>query len=243
MKKVYIALTALIALLLISGCGVKVNIETRETSLITENDAVLSVYISDYEKMPSSVGVYFGTDEKEMSKIITDKTPGGKLQSKDIDVEYDINVDGDKMLEPDTTYYYQFYARFDNKEALGEVKSFKTAKEPILADVSVETLEASDITEEDATLNAKISDFSEQVTEAGMYFGTKATELRKIARDKEPMKGYDLKSYNVWYTINRDAGLSLTPDTTYYYQAYAKIGNAETRGEVKSFTTPQEKSE
>lgn len=224
----------------VSGCAPKVSIETRETIQVADNDAVVSGYISEYEDMPSSVGVYLGETKDNMKKIITDTTPNGKVQSQDIDVEYDINVDGDTMLTPDTTYYYQFYARFDKKEVLGEMKSFTTLSQSIPADVTVLTGDAVDVTASGATIQGKLSQFTQKPTETGLYFGLKENEMKKVVREKNPYGQYDLEVLDVWFSLEGDAKTGLIPNTTYYYQVYAKIGNAETRGEMKSFTTATE---
>ena len=238
MKKLFFACVCAV-MLLTAGCAPKINVETREASKISDNDAVVSGYISDYEEMPTNAGIFFGTSEDEMEKLIRDAHPGGLLIAPKIDFEYDITIDGGKVLEPNTTYYYQFFARVDGKDIKGEIKSFTTLETIPEAKVTVETeKEVRDLTAENAKLFVRISEFETKPDEAGLYFGESPDELIKVARLKNPMALYDFPSFEVWIDMNTDAGIWLKPETTYYYQHYAKVGDTETRGLIESFTTP-----
>lgn len=237
-KKIFTIIFAVMAFAtVLSGCSPLATVETRDVVQVADNDATISGYIAEYEEMPSSVGVYFGEAENSMKKVISDTTPNGKSQSKDIDVEYDINVDADLILEPGKTYYYQFYARFGNKELLGDVKSFTTLAKPQLAEMTVISGDVKDITPTGATITGQLKDFSEKPTETGLYLGLSENEMNKVVREKNPYAQYDLKVLDVWFDTTGDAKLTLLSDTTYYYQVYAKIGNAEKRGEIKTFVT------
>ena len=238
MKKLFFALICA-AMLLTAGCAPKINVETRDVSGITDNDAVVNGYISGYEKMPTNVGIFFGTSEDEMEKIIRDAHPGWLLVASDIDVDYDITIDSGKILEPNTTYYYQFFARVDGKDVKGEIKSFTTLESIPEANVTVETeKEIRDLTADNAKLFVRISDFEVKPDEAGLYFGSSPDSLIKVARRKNPMSLYDFSTFEIWFDLNVDSGIFLEPETTYYYQHYAKIGDTEKRGAVESFTTP-----
>ena len=238
MKKLFFAGICAM-MLLAAGCAPKINVETRDVSGITNNDAVVNGYISEYEEMPTYVGIYFGTSEDEMEKIIRDSTPGGLYLASDIDVDYDITIDSGEVLEPNTTYYYQFFARVDGKDVKGEIKSFTTLESIPEANVSVETeKEIRDLTADNAKLFVRISDFEVKPDEAGLYFGKSPDDLVKVARRKNPMSLYDYPSFEIWFDINADVHIALEPETTYYYQHYAKIGDTEKRGEIESFTTP-----
>lgn len=238
MKKLFLGFIFAVTLLA-AGCGPKINVETREASKISDNDAVVSGYISNYEEMPTYGGIFFGTSEDEMERLIKDEHPGNLLVAPELDIEYDITIDGGEILEPGTTYYYQFYARVDGKDVKGEIKSFTTLESIPEADVTVETLkEISDLTADNAKLFMRISDFEVKPDEAGLYFGTSPDDMIKVARLKNPMALYDFPSFEIWIDMNTDAGVWLSPETTYYYQHYAKIGDTETRGTIESFTTP-----
>ena len=238
MKKLFFAFICA-ATLFASGCAPKINVETRDVSGITNNDAVVNGYISEYEEMPTYVGIFFGTSEKDMEKVIRDSTPGGLYLASDIDVDYDLTIDAGEVLEPNTTYYYQFFARVDGKDVKGEVKSFTTLESIPEANVTVETeKEVRDLTADNAKLFVRISEFEVKPDEAGLYFGESPDNLVKIARRKNPMALYDFPSFEIWFDMNTDAGMWLEPETTYYYQHYAKVGDSEKRGAVESFTTP-----
>lgn len=239
MKKLFFAGFCAAVMLLAAGCAPKINVETLEASRISDNDAVVSGYISEYEEMPTNAGIFFGTSEDDMEKLIRDEHPGGLLMGPDINAEYDITVDGGEVLEPNTTYYYQFFARVDGKDVKGDIKSFTTLESIPEANVKVETeKEVRDLTTDNAKLFARISDFEVKPDEAGVYFGESADELVKVARHVNPMRLYDYSSFEVWFDMNVDAGIVLKPETTYYYQHYVKVGDTETRGAVESFTTP-----
>ena len=238
MKKLFFA-GICAAVLLAAGCAPKINVETRDASKISDNDAVVSGYISDYEEMPTYAGIFFGTSEDDMEKLIKDNHPGNLVVAPEIDFEYDITIDSGTVLEPDTTYYYQFFARVDGKDVKGEIKSFTTLGSIPEANVTVETeKEVRDLTAENAKLFVRISNFETKPDEVGLYFGESPDELVKVARRKNPMSLYDLSSYEIWFEMNTEAGIWLDPETTYYYQHYAKIGDTETRGAIESFTTP-----
>lgn len=239
-KLTAVVLSAISLVSILAGCVQNVTVKTREAEQIADNDALITGYIGGYEEMPSSVGIYFGESEKSMKKIITDSTPNNKIKSEDIYVKYDINVDGEIMLKPNTTYYYQIYARFGEKEILGDVKSFTTLSETIKANVTVLSGDVTDITSSSATILGKLSDFFEKPTETGLYIGLSENEMKKVVRESNPYANYDLDVLDVWFNTGSDAQMSLIPETTYYYQVYAKIGDAETRGEIKTFTTPSE---
>ena len=240
MKKLFFAFVCAAVLAVTAGCAPKINVETREASKISNNDAVVSGYISDYEEMPTNAGIFFGTSEDNMEKVIRDANPGGLMVAPVLDIEYDLTIDAGEVLEPSTTYYYQFFARVNGKDVKGEIKSFTTPESIPEADVTVETeKEIRDLTAENAKLFVRISDFETKPDEAGLYFGESPDDLVKVARRKNPMKLYDYPTFEIWFDMNTDAGIWLDPETTYYYQHYAKIGDTETRGAVESFTTPE----
>ena len=239
MKKLFFAGVCSAMLIIASGCAPKINVETREASKISDNDAVVNGYIDGYEEMPANVGILFGTSEDEMEKIIRDPYPANLSMASDIDVDYDITIDSGKVLEPNTTYYYQFFARVDGKDVKGKVKSFTTLESIPEANVTVETKkEVRDLTAENAKLFVRISNFDVKPDEVGLYFGESPDELIKVARRSNPMKLYDYSEFEIWFDVYSDAHMILEPETTYYYQHYAKVGDTETRGAIESFTTP-----
>lgn len=243
-KYLLIFLCAAASILILSGCGAKINVETREASGITDTNAFVNGYIDGYEDMPGRVGIYFGTDADNMERVIQDKHPNNKYTSETIDVTYDLNIEAEEILEPETTYYYAFYATVDGKDIIGETKSFTTVASDAVpaADVGVTTGDAKDVTDTNATLYAHISAPDGKPDEAGMYLGKSEDSLKKIARDLNPLKNYDDSEFDVWYNVTSEGLETLEPGTTYYYQAYVRKGNAVTRGEVKSFTTAEDTS-
>ena len=238
MKKLFLA-GICTAVLFTAGCAPKIKVETRDVSEISNNDAVINGFISEYDEMPTYVGVFFGTSEDDMEKIIRDEHPANLAMAPEIDVDYDLTIDGDQVLEPNTTYYYQFFARVNGKDVKGEVKSFTTLETVPEAQVTVETeKEIRDLTADNAKLFVRVSGYETKPDEVGLYLGTSPDNMKKVARREHPMRLYDVPSYEIWFEIRTDAFMKLEPETTYYYQHYARIGDAEKRGSVESFTTP-----
>ncbi len=233
-----------ISVMLLAGCKAKVTVITGDVSNISTDDASVNGYIGDYEDMPAAVGVYLGTSEDNMKKVNSDTTPNNKKESETIDVTYDLSVNCQQKLEPDTTYYYRFYARVEGQEKLGDIKSFTTASSLPEAQVNIDLKDAEKITGDSAKITATISGFSEQVTQAGLYMGTSEDDMMRICRDNNPYSDYpDLTHYDVFYNLNMDTKYVLEPNTTYYYQVYAQIGDTEKRSEIKTFTTTDEVEE
>lgn len=238
-KYLFLTLLTVGMMLLLTSCGAKINVETREASNITDTDAYLNGYFDGYDDMPGRVGVYFGKDADNMERIVQDQHPNNVYTSETIDVTYDLNFDAEEVLEPETTYYYAFYATVDGKDILGETKSFTTLATADVEETSITitTGDAKNITDTDATLYAHISTSGDKPDEAGVYLGTSQDDMRVAARDRNPLKNQDVTDFDVWYVLKNDSYITLEPETTYYYQAYVKKGSAVSKGEIKSFTT------
>ena len=106
--------------------------------------------------------------------------------------------------------------------------------DPTLAgiEVSVTTDRVESLTETSATLYGSVSSTGAKVTEVGMYFGTSEDNMTKLGFDK-----VNTYSCSMWYPTGK-YGKTLKPGTTYYFKAYAVVGNRTYYAGVKSFTTP-----
>ena len=124
-------------------------------------------------------------------------------------------------LSTGTTYYYATYVTLQDKVTkFGEVKSF------VATNVKVVTEEARDITSSKAAFSAGIT-------------GTEGLETFETGV-KLSLSADDIDS-GVRSALSTVTGL--LPETTYYYTAYAKIGDGYIHGETKTLTTLEQEME
>ena len=152
-------------------------------------------------------GFYYGTSASMDRKYICRGT----------DTEFSATL---QDLFDGTLYYYQAYAVNTIGEGKGEIKTFETIA---LIPAQVQTMNATEITTSQATLNGYItSKGNSDITECGFYFG--ATENPEQKYEVE----YESDNFSITVT-------DLTDGATYYYCAYATNAKGEVRGEVVGF--------
>ena len=152
-------------------------------------------------------GFYYGTSASMDRKYICRGT----------DTEFSATL---QDLFDGTLYYYQAYAVNTIGEGKGEIKTFETIA---LIPAQVQTMNATEITTSQATLNGYItSKGNSDITECGFYFG--ATENPEQKYEVE----YESDNFSITVT-------DLTDGATYYYCAYATNAKGEVRGEVFGF--------
>lgn len=95
----------------------------------------------------------------------------------------------------------------------------------------VKTTGADTITETSAILRGSFTTTGKRATECGMYLGTDQNSLTKLGSDSVNTFGTSMFYSTAKY------GRTLTPGTTYYYQAYVIVNGSETKGSVESFIT------
>ena len=106
--------------------------------------------------------------------------------------------------------------------------------------ISIQNTGVTNITETTATLNAKVFNNYQRVTETGCYLGTDANNLtQKISNAVNINAAYT----NVWYPIPSEFQVNLEAGTTYYYKFYAVVDGKTYEGSVDSFTTTGRKAE
>ncbi len=120
-------------------------------------------------------------------------------------------------LEEGTTYTFRAYALTENCSAYGEEMTFTTIKAP-----TVQTYEATEITENSALLRGTVTVGSEDVLEQGFEYWAEGGEIQTIAMSEQMMA----------VTLT-----GLASNTTYIYRAYAKTDGGTTYGEEVTFTT------
>lgn len=134
-------------------------------------------------------------------------------------------------LTKGTTYYYCTYVTLQSRVTkYGDVKSF------VATDAQIATAEATEVSACKATLNASASGLKGLI-ENGMTFGFKLSMTEANVRDG---RDYPLTSTSSTLATTVDG---LLPGNTYYYVAYAQLGDGLVYGDVKSFTTAKQSME
>ena len=95
-------------------------------------------------------------------------------------------------------------------------------------------INASNVSQTNAQLNASISYSGNHPSEVGVYFGNSADSMRKVGSDAI---NHNKNPFDMWYSLNK-YGVTLSPGTTYYYKMYAIMDGREVTSSVQSFTTP-----
>ena len=95
-------------------------------------------------------------------------------------------------------------------------------------------INASNVTQTNAQLNASISYSGNHPSEVGVYFGNSTDSMRKVGSDAI---NHNKNPFDMWYSLNK-YGVTLSAGTTYYYKMYAIMDGREVTSNVQSFTTP-----
>ena len=143
----------------------------------------------------------------------------------------DVTATSHTFTELTASTQYTAYVRANCGESYSTWVSiaFTTAGEGVVNPV-VTTVEASNVTETEATLNATVVEGSEAITARGFrYKTTDATDWNDVAATG---------------TTTLTATLTdLTPATSYEFKAYVTVGTEEFEGAVLTFTTESEEIE
>lgn len=208
-----------------------VTVTTTEAVNITTTNATVYGQVSYQGEKPSEVGIYFGTSLKNMSKAAKDTSI--TFSKNPFDMWYDLNNEAGVTLSAGTTYYWQCYAIVNGIEVKGDVKSFitKGSSSDVL---NITTGSADTFTGDNATVHGAASYSGLKPTEVGLYFGTSASNMSKVAKDTSIT--HNKNPFDIWYDLNDEANIHLKHGTTYYYQIYGIQNGKEIKGEIKSFT-------
>ena len=127
-------------------------------------------------------------------------------------------------LTAETAYEYKVFATTASGTVEGAVESFTTLAAPVVVTPpTVETLTATEVTHEAATLNGTITAGSEEITAQGfMYKVSSAADWTTVAATGTTLTA----------TVN-----NLTAETAYEYKAFATTASRTVEGEVMNFTT------
>ena len=200
---------------------------TSQTSQPSQSVSVTTDAASDITNKSASLnGTLEGSTSSVACGFIYGKTTtlsstSGTKVSTSSSGAYSILVSG---LEDNTTYYYRAYALINGQYIYGTVRSFTTKRE-----ITITTNEASDITSHGAVLSGTINN-AEQSMDCGIIYGT-SNNLSSTSGTKLSTTSQGTFSFNL---------ADLTPNTTYYYCAYAIVEGEYKYGEILSFNTEQE---
>lgn len=186
---------------------------TIATSITTGSATLGGNVLTDGGSTVTARGVCYGTSPNP-----TTGSPGGTgLGSFTVSVSY---------LSAGTTYYYRAYAVNSTGIAYGTEYTFTTpipSSAPVVA-----TLTATEITTTTAIAGGNISyNGNSGVTESGVCY---STDSDPSTSDSKVTGGATIGGYYVLLS-------SLTPNTTYYYRAYAINSVGTGYGTIYSFTT------
>ena len=136
-------------------------------------------------------------------------------------------------LSPNTTYYYKAYATNMEGSAYGEVLSFTTTSpdEPI-SQPEVITIPATSVGPTSATINGQLLNGGQATL--GFMYGTSPYNYNL----QHNVIATQTSNYDFSYQLT-----DLSPNTTYYYKAYATNSQGTADGEILSFTTPPTSSQ
>jgi gliding motility-associated-like protein len=190
-------------------------VETEEPKNITSRSAlvggeVLNTGGSDI----SERGIYFG--------LLPDPFLNGvKISSGDGLGAYSLSLND---LLPNTLYYYAAFATNELETAMGAIKTFTT----LLEAPGVTTLEATDIQAQSTLLRGEVfSDGGDGIAERGFFVATDSdsvlTGLKILMEGNIGMFSYAL--------------VGLSPNTRYFYVAYAQNSFSRGTGDIIEFTT------
>lgn len=174
------------------------------------------------ESLPQSVWFLFG----ETASLEALKSSGARMNANlQPDGSFTYSIVG---LNYNSTYYYVACAEVDGRQYYGTPVSFKTKD----LEVSVTTVEASEIGEEQGTMNGSVTvGGGLSVSEVWFLWG-ESNDLNVLISEDRHINA-TLRGDNTFiYTLR-----GRTPNSTTYYVACAKVNRQNFYGEVKGLTT------
>lgn len=161
-----------------------------------------------------------------------DPTPSNGV----INAWYGVNDELSYTLSPGTTYKYQFYAVYGSKTYYSSTYSFTTAKTSVTATFAKNTEKYSvGTTNAVPAMTLSVSGASiSSVTKVGIYlYNSSGTKIGEKSETPKTNNGV----INIWYDVNSELSVTLTPATKYYYEMTATISGVTYRSAMQNFTT------
>jgi len=172
---------------------------------------------------PEEIGFYYSTS--------TPVSNGTKVKTNDQEstsyYDYDFKVDVPNLMSG--TYYVQAYAKNSKGTTFGDIKTFAISGDP-----NVKTLDATNVTQNTATLNGEIvfagdPAFTERGFVYSRYFSNPTIEDPESSTTKKVVSGTSTS-----FSANVD---NLTNNVTYHVRAYVTNANITVYGESVEFST------
>ena len=188
-------------------------VNTTSASSVGGTSATVGGNVTDAGIPAVTRGIHWGTSSGNLPNWIESGSGWGS---------YSVNITG---LSRGTTYYFRASAYNSSGWAYGSTLSFTTTA----AAPSVTTASASGISYDRATLGGDVTnDNGAAVTERGVCYS--ATNSQPTTADTKDTNGSGTGSFS-------EVISGLSPDTTYYFRAYAINSQGTSYGAVSSFTT------
>ena len=198
--------------------AVKISAVTGEATQVSCRNASLSgkANISQTTSTNLSFGLLYSTSSDVLLGSAT------QLEAKEFDADYNYTIDTG-VLEPETTYYYRSYIIHNDEVEYGEIKSFQT----LALSSMIQTLGASDINHNDATLNAMLdlTDCKYNSIKYGFELTPEGGQAKTLTASNFADKAFSYRD------------VSLVSNTVYSYTAYVKLDGILYKAEPKTFTT------
>ena len=196
-------------------------IETLEASEINSTSATLNARldINDVSYTDLEYGFYWGTTETSQDTKIV----GGEITNN----AYSASLTD---LAAKTQYWLKAYVKIDGQISYGEVKTFTTEEESVLAPIV--TIGADHVSAISAVLMGKANFGSTVASDfnVGFQYSKSAGIL--------PSNSTAVEAEDADADFNYTTGISgLDPATTYYFRSFIRQNGQDTYGETKSFTT------
>lgn len=218
-------------------------VTTNDAQNVTETNATVYGHVDKAKGQNiTSCGIYLGTSSDYMEKRNTESVgsaANNKGNGTGFDIWYDLTSELGIVLIPNTTYYYKIYCVCNGEEYAGNTKSFTTSGSAA-PPVTVITGSAQNVT----STNARITGFASKnpgtaVSACGLYFGTDYYNLPKINYESVGRSANNHRNgtgFDIWYDLNSELGIYLSPGVTYYYRVYCICNGMEYWGDTMSFT-------
>ncbi len=211
-----------------------VSVDTGGVTEITQTNAVIKYYV---EGTTRNSGFFIDTSKSQVQDKTADYVELNKSTTTPTELTCDMYANAGQELQAGTTYYIMAFAQaVDGMMYYGDISSFTTAEQkPAEPSATMETRDTVSIT----STNAKIRGYvTGDVLNSGFYYGTSKSAVQNKTSD---MIGFNVRTdYPHYMTcdMNKEAGLTLSASTTYYYMAYTQAADGNTYyGSVESFTT------
>lgn len=213
-----LVLTALASMPVAASSHDSVTVETVGATDVTTESATIVGNLTELDNA-SSADVWFEYWEEGDPANTTTTSSLNQTSTG----EFEIDVDG---LESDTTYVAVAHAETENASAVGAEVNFTTDAEPAVA---VETGEATDVTNDSATLGGELTALA-GVDNATVWFeywqqGDSANRSTTANQTLD-----STGSFNA-------AATGLSNNTTYVFEAHAVTDNESDTGNTSQFTT------